>query len=305
MLRLCAWTPEGANLFNTRRTKKAQRSSKSQKKKLAHGSTGLRHDVDPLRLLHLRCYCNISNAAATTTLPVVAWDASGLSAAIWAEMIHLCSCVLQQKLFFGHDTFGENHLYLAPNQARRVISAGRHWAAAISCPLISLKGGLGQYTLRNRANNALVVLHKGSHKLWHGVKTPAANLVLSAVLLPSIRVDLPGHPPLNRGPQSRHLQAEVAHAVAGSLPLTAVPTNSDSFPLRHGDRRTQEVISSHCHLSDWAGHDLKGTICLSLSVDSWEGLPCTAARRYDWWRFNPRPTFEQSRSCLVICQGLL
>lgn len=191
----CVPGPQKALTFSTRGEQRKRNAPPNPKKNLAHGSTGLRHDVDPLRLLHLRCYCNISNAAATTTLPVVAWGASGLSAAIWAEMIHLCSCVLQQKLFFGHDTFGENHLYLAPNQARRVISAGRHWAAAISCPLISLKGGLGQYTLRNRANNALVVLHKGSHKLWHGVKTPAANLVLSAVLLPSIRADLPSHPP--------------------------------------------------------------------------------------------------------------
>lgn len=190
-----------------------------------------------------------------TPLPMVARGTLGLSAAIWTEIIHLCLCVLQQKLSLAATPLEKTIcIWLWIKHVESLAPDGIERQQLV-VPRLVWKRGLGQYTLRNMPNNALVVLHKGAHKLWHEVKTPGAYLVLSAVLLSSIRADMQSYPP-KPGPQSLHLQAEAAHAVAGSLPLTAVPTNSDSFPLCHGDRRTQEVISSHCHLSDWAGHDL-------------------------------------------------
>lgn len=188
----CVPGPQKALTFSTRGgQKKAQRSSKHKKPRAREHRLASRSApafASPMLLQYLKRRSNrhFARGCMGRVGPFsrnLNWNDPSLFVRASAET------------GFGHDTFGENHLYLAPNQARRVISAGRHWAAAISCPLISLKGGLGQYTLRNRANNALVVLHKGSHKLWHGVKTPAAYLVLSAVLLPSIRADLPSHPP--------------------------------------------------------------------------------------------------------------
>lgn len=135
----------------------------------------------------------------------------------------------------GHNTFRENHLYLASNQACCVISAELHWAAPISYPLISWER-TRQHAVQNIANNALFVPHKGSPTLRHGVKTSAAYFVLSPMLLSWIRADLQ-----SPSPQSLHLQAEVAHAVAGSLLLSTVQLTQIPS-LRHSNGDTQEVF---------------------------------------------------------------
>lgn len=82
---------------------------------------------------------------------------------------HLSSSIsLKQKLAVVKTPL-ETTIYLASNQARCVISTEYHWVAAIICRLISLERN-SHYTVQNMSNNGLFVLHKGSPKLWHGVK---------------------------------------------------------------------------------------------------------------------------------------
>lgn len=107
----------------------------------------------------------------------------------WSIFVRVCLA----ETSFGYNTFRENHLYLASYQACCVISTEHHWAATISCPLISLER-TRHYTVQNMADNALFVLHKRSPKLWHGVKTSAAYFVLSPMLLSRIRADLQSPP---------------------------------------------------------------------------------------------------------------
>lgn len=141
----------------------------------------------------------------STTLPRDARGTSGLSVAIWTEIIHLCSCVLQQKLALATTPLEKTICIWL--QIKHVQSLARDAIERqqLVAPRLIWKRGLGQYTLRNRKNNALVVLHKGSYKLWHKVKTPGAYLVLSVVLLSSIRADSQSHP-LKPGSQSLHFR---------------------------------------------------------------------------------------------------
>lgn len=103
-----------ANFYNTCRTKSAT--------KLYHiGTQACEVDIYSdlcISKVMLLQYVN------STSLPVVA--TLGLSAPIYTPNYLSLSMHASTKTGFGHDTFGENHLYLAWNQARQVISAGHH-----------------------------------------------------------------------------------------------------------------------------------------------------------------------------------
>lgn len=128
-------------------------SSICYKKKHAVGVASWDHHF---QLWHHPCNCDIADPIASILFCFVChevWNTLSLSAVIWTEMIHRCFELwlqyLQRKTIW---------IWLQINHAY-VISTEQHWAAIITCLLISLEMSR-QYSV-----------HKGSHKCWHGVKS--------------------------------------------------------------------------------------------------------------------------------------
>lgn len=126
ILHLCAGTSE-ALTFSTRAEQKAEHSTKYKKTLWAFESWDkyALAFAFPNEVIEIFTYHHIARGCKGHIGPFscnLNWNYPSLFMRASAET------------GFDHDTFGENHLYLAWNQARRVISAGRHWAAAISCP---------------------------------------------------------------------------------------------------------------------------------------------------------------------------